>query len=785
MKPSPKTPWLAVVALLAATVGGIADAASLTGRERAFFENRIRPVLVTRCYECHSADSKKLGGKLRLDTRDSILKGGESGPAIRPGDPNASLLMDSLHWRDDLEMPPDEPLSPVVINAFAEWIRMGAPDPRTEAQKAPASETNRVDHWSFKPIRDPKLPPVKNIEWATNPIDRFILAGLEKAGLTPTRAAPPEVLIRRLYFDLIGLPPSQEEIEVFVSDHKRDGERAIERLVNQLLASPHYGERFGRHWLDVARYGESNGNDGLSRNPTFRHAWRYRDYVIEAFNADRPFDRFVTEQIAGDLLPARDERERDQHLVATGFLALGAKPAKAMNDNFDMDIVADQIDAVSSGLMGLSVVCARCHDHKHDPIPTRDYYAMAGVFTSTETMWGRAARIGLTAPQTPLHELKTAPRMAPPPDATELIKAVEAKTPNRIPDKPKHKYADDAPLAMGVRDRKKAVDCKINIGGESKKLGPVVPRGFLSACGPDAASYEFSTNSSGRLELAQWLTSGRHPLTARVMVNRVWLHLFGQALVGTPDDFGIYGDRPSHPDLLDHLATRFQNDGWSVKALARAIVLSRTYRLDSNASPEALRADADNRWYARHLRRRLDAESLRDRMLAASGDLDLRPGEGSAIRHLDLLVNQAGNLHRPSRHRSVYLCYLRNSPPPELAAFNLPDAVRPKGKRDVTTVPAQALHLLNNPFVVEQSERLAEGLLEHYPSNRKPRIVGAYRHTLGRAPETSEIAAADKLVRAIESELLFTVANSDERLRKAWAALGQGLFATSEFRYVD
>lgn len=773
---------LFATAALVAMVG--VARAELTGKERAFFENRIRPALVKHCYECHSSGAKKLGGKLRLDSREAVLAGGESGPALKPGRPEDSLLIHSLLWQDDLEMPPDEPLPQNVIEDFRNWIRMGAPDPRQGKAKPVAGATNRIDHWAFKPVIDPAPPTVRRAGWAADPLDHFILAGIEEAGLEPAADAAPVVLARRLRFDLIGLPPSVEETRAFTNDFRRRGHAATRQLVEELLASPHFGERWGRHWLDVARFGESNGNDGLSRNPTFRHAWRYRDYVIESFNADRPFDRFLSEQIAGDLLPAADDVERDRNLIATGFLALGAKPAKAMNNNFDMDVVNDQIDVVSTGIMGLSVACARCHDHKHDPVPTRDYYALAGIFTSTETMWGRAARIGLTAPQTPLHELKAAPRVPPSPEAAEIIKAVEAKTPNRTPDKPKFNYAPDAPLAMGVRDAKKIDDCKINIGGESKKLGPKVPRGFLTALG-EIDGYNFTTNHSGRLELARWLTAREHPLTARVMANRVWLHLFGQALVGTPDDFGLYGDRPSHPELLDHLATRLREGGWSIKGLIRDIVLSRTYRQSSFADAGAVAKDPDNRHYARHLRRRLDAESLRDRMLHASGQLDRQPGRGSAVQHLDLLINNAGNLHRPSRHRSVYLCYLRNSPPPELEAFNLPDGTGVKGRRDVTTIPAQALHLLNNPFVVAQSEQLADMLLQRYPGERGQRITAAFEQALGRPPAEGEIAGADRLVRDIETELVFSITNSDERRRKAWAALGQSLFAASEFRYVD
>ncbi|MCA9059601.1 MAG: DUF1549 domain-containing protein, partial [Planctomycetaceae bacterium] len=338
-------------------------------------------------------------------------------------------------------------------------------------------------------------------------------------------------------------------------------------------------ERWGRHWLDVARYGESNGNDGLGRNPTFSSAWRYRDYVIDAFNRDLPYHRFLQEQIAGDLLSAESDAERDRLLTATGFLAIGSKPAKAMNDNFAMDVVNDQIDVISTGVMGLSVACARCHDHKHDPVSTRDYYALAGIFTSTETLWGAAANEALTAPTTPLHELKATSPLAAPSEEDQAIFTTAAAGARNKPPQPKAGPA----RAMGVRDAKKIGNCKIHINGETKKQGEEVPRGVLTEIGAAEPATAIDDKHSGRLQLAEWLTSPTHPLTARVMVNRVWLHLFGQALVSTPDDFGRYGARPSHPELLDYLADQFVQDGWSIRRLIRTIVLSRTYQLSSDA----------------------------------------------------------------------------------------------------------------------------------------------------------------------------------------------------------
>jgi hypothetical protein len=735
----------------------LAAGADMTPDQRAFFEQKIRPVLVKQCYECHSQASKKLGGKLLLDAPSEMIAGGESGPAVIPGKPDESLIVQAVRY-DGLEMPPKKRLPDNIVNDFVEWVKMGAPDPRTEPPKT-AKKATQAPLWSLQPVSDPKPPKVQNTAWPRQSLDAFILAKIEQNGLTPAPDADKAVLKRRLSFDLSGLPPSDSSDLSDLSDY-----------VDSLLNSPHFGEKWGRHWLDVARYAESNGNDGLSRNPSFPHAWRYRDYVIRAFNEELPYDRFIAEQIAGDLLPADSPAQRDRQLIATGLLALGAKPAKAMNENFEMDVIADQINVIGSGILGLSVGCARCHDHKTDPIPTRDYYALAGIFKSTETMWGAAAREGLTAPQTPLHELQAAAKVLP---RAEVEPIIAANKPRKTPAKASFTYAADAPLAMGVRDAKKIEDCKLNIDGESKKLGAAIPRGFLSACGGGTVT---DLKQSGRLELAKWLASPQNPLTARVFVNRVWLQLFGEGFVTTPNDFGLSGERPTHPELLDHLATRFMREGWSIKKLIRSIVLSRTYQMASRSGTAPL--------FSHHLRRRLDAETIRDTMLLATGDLNPQPASGSLIQHRDVLINELPSLHQPSTQRSVYLLMLRNSMPPELTPFNLPDATTVLAQRDTSALATQSLYLLNNAFVIEQSRRFAKRLLQT-PTDSEKRIAQAYRHALGRDATAAELQRGLDFLREADSMLVSTQTDHPRRELDTWAAFCQALLASNELRYVD
>ncbi|MGV3485176.1 MAG: DUF1553 domain-containing protein [Planctomycetaceae bacterium] len=990
-----------LVLLLLALLVCVCDAAQAADDPATFFETNIRPVLVEHCYECHASDSGEIGGKLRVDSRHAMRTGGESGPSLQPGDPDKSLIIQALRYAGP-DMPPTGPLPESVIRDFEEWVSQGAIDPRIDTVPLPAPpEIDAEALWSFFPRQSPTIPPATDPLWSRDSIDRFVLSRMKDAGLSPTNDADARTLVRRLYYDLIGLPPNAAQIDAFAAQYERDAESAVARLADDLLASPQFGVRWGRHWLDVARYGESNGDDGLGRNATFPHAWRYRDYVIDAFNNDIPYDQFLTEQIAGDLLPSDSPAQRNRHLIATGFLAIGSKPAAAMNSDFAMDVVDDQINVVCTGVLGLSVACARCHDHKHDPIPTLDYYALAGIFASTQTLYGVAANEKLTAPPTPLHELRSdwhrersePDRTKPPAFPDDYLAVIDSLSPElhvrldaasdgltvtpeanyspgtlgavkettfagalakptesysisiwfrntlendsrpitaylfsrgkqgdgsipgdhlgiggkhdasrtgklfvfngngektsvvgtsvipvnswnhvalirdrdqvkvflngqlEIESKLKPTFGDNlqfslanrsdnfAPLtgnlaefalfpralsndealklhqasgqpqghrvippygfAMGVQEKDKPVDCKIHINGQGNKLGPLAPRGALTAYQSihtkDVLSglrMTIDARQSGRLELARWLTHPEHPQTARVMVNRIWQHLFGQGIVATPDDFGVYGARPTHPQLLDHLANRFVQDGWSIKRLIRCIVLSRTYRLDSQCHSEHLQIDPDNRFLARHVRRRLDAESLRDSVLQACGSIDYSPGQGSAIEKVDALINwppgNATDLHRESNHRSIYLCMLRHAPPKQLAAFDLPDAVGIAGKRDVTTLPTQSLFLINSPFIVQQSVLLATKVLNSDCRDDRDRIQQIFNRVLTRRASGSEMEASLALVGQASStakrsgnETGERSGADQERRTRNWAGLCHALLMTNEFRYVD
>ena len=745
------------------------------GTPHEHFEKKIRPLLVKHCYGCHSADADELGGKLALDTTEGIKAGGETGRLFVAKNVEESLIIQAIKYQG-LEMPPEQPLSEAEIHEFEQWINKGGFVPETKA-KIVAKDTppTKSDHWSFQKEVMPELPNVKQPGWVKEPLDRFILSRMTSAGFSPAPRATPRILIRRLYLDLHGLLPSDAEITNYVKECEIDHQAATEKLVEKLLASPHFGERWGRHWLDVARYAESNGNDGLGRNHTFPHAWRYRDYVINAFNDDRPYNVFVTEQIAGDLLKSKDPELHDRQIIATGFLAMTAKPAKAMNNNFEMDVVADQLDVVGKGFLGLSIGCARCHDHKFDPIPTREYYAMAGFFTNCDTLWGPAANEKLTAPPTDLHVLKATPKNLPPKGFVETVLVIESAT--GIPKKvPKSKWAPGTPLAMGVKDKKKIQNCKINIKGNAKKTGGEVPRGFLTACSLECPDIKIDNKSSGRLQLAKWITHPQHPLTSRVFVNRVWLHLLGNGIVQTPDDFGVYGYKPTHPELLDYLSLCFKREGWSVKKLIRHIVLSSTYQQESQYAGVAVEKDPQNLYYARYLHHRMDAETIRDCMLQACGELDLDPRKGSLIQHRDILMNLAGNLHEPDNHRSIYLCYLRNSMPPELTAFDLPEFTSTVGKRSETTLPNQALYLFNNKFLLSLSESYARKTLL-MEQNAEDRIRLAFLQIMQREPSAEELYEGLKLINQL-TEI-------EKSSLKAWAGFTQGLLMTNEFRYVD
>jgi hypothetical protein len=800
-----------------------------------FFEKQVRPLLVKRCYECHSSGAKAPKGGLSLDNPGGWVKGGDSGPAVVPGSPDESLLIDAIRY-GSLEMPPRGKLPAPEIAVLERWVSMGAPAPLSEnAHARPVPTTSPAEaarsHWAFRPIADAPVPCVKDTGWPRSDVDRFILAKLESEGLSPVRDADRTTLLRRVHFDLVGLPPTSDETASFLSDATPD---ALEKAVDALLARPAFGQRWGRHWLDVARYADSNGS---CENFTFYDAWRYRNYVIDAFNADKPFDRFISEQLAGDLLPARDQRERDANLVATGFLVIGPKGIGATDkEQLAVDVIDEQLDTIGKAFLGLSVGCARCHDHKFDPISTRDYYGLAGILASTETTHGyllnrqdltgwnlhplgadgqkayeafqafekkvddlRKERAELEAK---LEVLKAGARPAtanrssattPTPDAKAEIGKVEehlAAVREKI-DEVLAKPVKRPPLAMSVNDQKQPGPVAICIRGDAHNRGAKVPRGFIAVVEPPAP--EIRPEVSGRVQLAEWLTSPRNPLTARVAVNRIWQHVFGQGLVGSPDDFGTRGERPSHPELLDYLARRFMQQGWSVKALVRSLVLSRTYRQSSEFDRTCAARDPENRWHWRANRRRLDMEALRDGLLAASGQLDASPTD-SVVTKLNVQATGVGVGPNPpflSVRRTVYLPVIRNDLPPLFQLFDFGDALSVNGRRSVTNVAPQALFMMNSPLVLDAAKATTEAVVAGCgTADDLQRLEHLYLRIVGRPPRRDEVEPSLALVHERLNE--FRVARpaasvvADDSVRnRAWAALAHALFCSTSFQYVD
>jgi len=789
----------------------------LTPEELRFFESKIRPVLIEHCYGCHSNKVSRPKAGLLLDTRDSMLRGGRSGPAIVPGDPDASLLIQLIRAQDpDEAMPPDGMLPASAIADLVEWVRRDAPDPRnaptaragealpplatgadTAGQDHDASGAyeslkgrDPASHWAFRKVSKPAVPEVQDASWPLNDIDRFILAALEQRGLKPVRDADRRTLLRRLSFDLLGLPPTPEALAAFEKDTRPD---AIERVVDELLASPHFGERWGRHWLDVARYAESSGKE---TNVLYPHAYRYRDYVIRAVNADVPYDRFITEQIAGDLLPWTSEDERAWNLIATGYLAVGSKGHNTRGrQQFAMDLADEQIDALTQGVMALTVSCARCHDHKFDPIPQRDYYAVAGIFLSSSTHFGGITGPGNThatdlvilpngasvssggklspiqraAYETALARAERALGEAG--DMTEVQRNARAgderarltltqqrrfqataRTAREVLDRFDERGEPTAMnrVAMGVIEGR-PTDARLLERGELDRGGDRVPRGPVTAL--DTAMPAIAAGS-GRIELAQWITSPEHPLTARVMVNRVWLHLFGKGLVPTPDNFGMAGLPPANAALLDHLAAGFVESGWSVKSLIREIVLSHAYRLSTESAPENLREDPDNTLVWRMNRKRLEGEAIRDAMLATSGRLDRSPPSGSIVNGLEGDLRNPGIAalvdRAPPPVRSVYLPVVRDHVPESLELFDFPDPAFVTGARDATSVPTQALYLLNGADVGESARALAQRLVTA-ESRDAERITLAFELLYGRRPSTGERQALSDFLKDFAS----------------------------------
>jgi len=805
MRHHPLIPLCSLGLMLAATRAENAP----TAEQVTFFEKNIRPVLVSKCYDCHSAKAEKVKGNLLLDTRDGIRQGGDSGHAVVPGNLDESLLIAAIRYTDkDTQMPPSKSggkLPDDVIANFEQWVRMGAPDPREGVVKTAEqmSAEKAKDFWSFKqPVKAP-VPTVKNKAWPISDLDRRVLASLEAANLTPVDDADPRALLRRVYFDLIGMPPPMGAMDAFAKEWSKGreaGQKSLAFVVDKLMQTPQYGERWGRHWLDVARYGESTGKE---INDLFPTAWRYRDYVIDSFNEDKPYDLFVREQIAGDLMPATDAEEYNDHLIATAFLALGTKNlGEKKKLQFAMDQVDEQIDAVSKSVLGITVACARCHDHKFDPISTRDYYAMAGIFRSTETFYGTNGKGGKynVSKLLPLaDESKSLSEQPELKKSTEklLADALAIERQNKKAKKMgtgKKGYAKASRQSpqqirrevMGVSEGP-VMQSPIYVKGEIDDPGPVVPRGFVTTL-VQKDTPTVPSNASGRLELALWLTSTNNPLTARVMVNRVWQHLFGQGLVRTADNFGSTGERPTHPELLDQLALDFMSNGWSVKKLIREIVLSRTYQLSTRGDAANQQADPGNRLLWRMNPRRLDAEAIRDAMLTASGMMDLNPpggsmvgsvGDGIASGYADRFVN--AQFH----YRSIYLPIVRDFVPSCLEVFDFAEPSLVIANRDTTNVPSQALYLMNNEFVIEQAKALAHRISTTPNLDHAGRIKLAYELALSRPPTDAERARADKFLRAEVTGLMKQEkGKAPAAAEEAYATFCQALFACAEFRYV-
>ncbi|MGY8733626.1 MAG: PSD1 and planctomycete cytochrome C domain-containing protein [Pirellulales bacterium] len=739
-----------------------------------FFEKKIRPILIKHCYECHGEDEQE--SDLRLDSYAEMLRGGATAPAIVPGEPNESLLLHTIGYEDDeLQMPPDGKLSDAVIADFRKWIEMDAPHPDANKasilpRKGALDLEKERQFWSFQPLVDTAIPTVMGSNWPQQSIDYFILSKLEQQQLSPAAPADRRTLIRRVTFDLTGLPPTPAEIDYFLYDKSPD---AYQHLIDRLLDSEAYGERWGRFWLDVVRYADSNG---LDENVAHGNAWRYRNYVIAAFNQDRPFNEFLTEQIAGDLMPkTKSTATNNRRVIATGFLVLGPKVlAEVDKVKMEMDIIDEQVSTVGQAFMGMTFGCARCHDHKFDPISTEDYYALAGVFKSTTTMesfktiakWNETEiaseqdranyKKETTLINTKTAELKTFTDAA----NKELLAALGIE---KLPAKPETQYpantkkqhqllldevkkmTDDhaeLPSAMAVTEHEPE-DLMVHLRGSHASLGKTVERGFPEVF-ISANNHQIAAKSSGRLELAQWLTDPQHPLTARVFVNRIWRWHFGQALQPTTDNFGNLGEQPINQPLLDHLAKTFIDNGWSIKDLHRTIMNSSTYRMSSNFNDAASKIDATNRYLWRFPVKRLEAEAIRDSILAVSGLLDRTMGGSMLpVKNREFLFNHTSKdlTKYDSFVRSVYLPVVRNNLYDFFQLFDYNDASVSNGDRQTTTVAPQALYLLNSPLVDEASCQIVEQLLEENKS-LKPRVQQLYVKLLGRNATRQEMSRA-------------------------------------------
>lgn len=779
-----------------------------------FFEQHVRPLLVAHCQECHAGNRQR--GGLRLDSRQAVLDGGDSGPAVVPGDPGGSLLIEAVR-RTGFEMPPDETLKEEQIATLAQWVSLGAPWPDEPAPVA-GPQLRRGDlraedreHWAFRPIAAPPLPELSESarQWAHNEIDAFVAAAQEREGLTPAPEADRVTLIRRVYFDLLGLPPTWEEVTAFVAD---PDERAYERLVDRLLERPEFGERWGRHWLDLVRYAESDGYKQDSYRPD---AWRYRDYVVDSLNADKPYDQFVTEQLAGDEFAPHDP----QALVATGYLRHTIYEYNQRDVRTQWDGMLNEItDVTADVFLGMGLGCARCHNHKFDPLLQRDYFRLRAFFeplslqdrpvASADEQARYAEQLAVWEQETAEIRRQIAEIEQPlidravnaaiekfPKDVRPMLRAArEARSPyeqqiaelagrQMTEERANIKFADklkgeqkaqweqlQARLREHDAQRPQPLPSCLSVADVGERApetqipdtDTLVAPGFLTVLDSSDATITapFPGTTGRRLALARWLVSPENPLTSRVLVNRLWKEHFGRGLASTPSDFGTLGEPPSHPELLDWLASQLIAGGWRMKSLHRAMVLSATYRQSSHhPDPRAAETDPDNRWLTRRPVRRVEAEVVRDSLLRVAGELsDSRRGPSTD-----------DDAHR----RSVYSKVIRNDRFELLAEFDGPDGFSSVDVRNVTTTPTQALLMINGPWVLARAGKLAERLQVGGGSSREL-VLGAWHDCYQREPDAAELAWAEEFL-----------AGEAEGLSRRLTDLCHVLLTSSEFVYVD
>ncbi|MBL8175627.1 MAG: PSD1 domain-containing protein [Bryobacterales bacterium] len=744
----------------------------------AFYEEKVKPILRLNCLACHS--EKAINSGLSLETQESILKGGNRGPAVKRGAPEASALIAALKHTGDVKMPPGRKLKDEQIAVLEQWIKDGVAMP----QSALKSKRPGADHWAFQPVRRAALPAVQAKNWVRNPIDHFVLAKIEKAGLTPSAEADRGTLLRRVSLDLTGLPPTAEELKSFLADQRAD---AYERAVDRLLASPHYGERWGRLWLDLARYADS---DGYTIDAP-REMWMYRDWVIQSINKDQPFDEFVIEQVAGDLLP----NATTQQLIATGFHRNTPSNYEGGIDfeQYRVEAVADRVITTGSVFMGLTLGCARCHDHKYDPVTQKEFYQIFAFLNNVDEIDKEADRKDFNRPFLPVGSADELTRYHAWESQLQSLEGELNAFRDTLP-------GEGQPLHVGVVERQRSIDAHrkrmpkvtralvmremakprvsyIHLGGDFTRKGATVEPGVPGVLPPLGKA----EGRPSRLDFARWMVAKNNPLTARVTVNRIWQKYFGKGIVDTENDFGVMGERPSHPELLDWLAMEFMEKGWSQKALHKTIVMSAAYRQDSDGRPEVKKADPENRLLARQSRLRLDAELVRDSALVASGLLTAKVGGPSVFPPLPPGANSVTQVSRewktstgPERYRrGVYTWFQRSAPHPGLILFDAPDATVTCTRRIRSNSPLQALTLLNDDAYFEFAQALAERLLKENPGTDGARLQQGFVYALNRGPSGDEESRLLKLLRAQRD------ANKDEKA--AWTAVSRVLLNLDEF----